>query len=177
MKKLRLIIPIVCLMVFSSFALYYSVQWQISDDYSIQFSGTDAEGVFKTFTGDVQFDEADLDKSLCFLKIEVNSINTGNGMKNKHAISDKWFDAENYPIIEFHSSKFSKTETGYLVTGKIKMHGVEKEVAIPFTFKNDVFMSRFSVNRLDYHVGTMKGNSKKVSNEIKLNVSIPVTKK
>ena len=177
MKKLKLIIPIISMLVLSAFTVNQSFQWQISDDYSIKFSGTDAEGVFKTFSGDVQFSEADLANSNCKLTVDVNSINTGNGMKNKHAISDKWFDAEQFPIIEFQSTKFSKSETGYSVTGKLKMHGVEKEISIPFTFKNDVFASSFSVNRLDYNVGTMKGSAKKVSNEIKLDISIPVAKK
>lgn len=177
MKKMKLIIPIVLMIVLSAFTMHQPIQWQISDDYSIKFAGTDAEGVFKTFSGDVQFDETNLANSNCKLKVEVNSINTGNGMKNKHAVSDKWFDAEQYPSIEFQSTKFSKTESGYSVTGKLKMHGVEKEISIPFTFKNDVFASNFSVNRLDYDVGTMKGSAKKVSNEIKLDISIPVTKK
>jgi len=177
MKKMKLIIPILSMILLSAFTVHQSIQWQISDDYSIKFSGTDAEGVFKTFSGDVQFDTADLAKSNCTLKVDVNSINTGNGMKNKHATSDKWFDAEQYPSIEFQSTKFSKTDEGYKVSGKLKMHGVEKEVTIPFSFKNDVFVSNFSVNRLDYGVGTMKGSSKKVSNEIKLDISIPVTKK
>jgi len=174
---MKLIIPIVLMIVLSAFTMHQSIQWQISEDYSIKFSGTDAEGVFKTFSGDVQFDAADLARSNCTLKVDVNSINTGNGMKNKHATSNKWFDAEQFPAIEFQSSKFSKTESGYSVTGKLKMHGVEKEVRIPFTFKSEVFASKFSVNRLDYGVGTMKGSSKKVSNEIKLDISIPVTKK
>jgi len=177
MKKMKLFISMISMIVLSAFTMHQSIHWQISDDYSIKFSGTDAEGVFKSFSGDIQFDEADLAKSNCKLIVEVNSINTGNGMKNKHAKSDKWFDAEQFPNIEFQSTKFSKTESGYSVTGKLKMHGVEKEITIPFTFKNDVFASNFSVNRLDYGVGTMKGSAKKVSNEIKLDISIPVTKK
>ena len=57
------------------------------------------------------------------------------------------------------------------------MHGVSKEIAIPFTFLNAVFKGIFSVNRMDYKIGTMEGMSKKVSNEIKLDISIPVVKK
>ena len=149
--------------------------WKVTNDYSIKFSGTDAQGVFQKFTGDIHFDESDLTASKCVLSIDVNSINTGNGMKNKHAVSDKWFDAENYPVIEFESTEFSKTDAGYMAKGTLKMHGIVRKVEIPFTFENNVFSSQFSVNRLDYEVGTMKGSSKKVSNEIKLDISIPVT--
>ena len=96
-------------------------------------------------------------------------------MKNKHARSDKWFDAKQFPTIQFASDNFSKTANGYAVEGTLDLHGVKKKVTIPFTFTNNTFKGSFAVNRLDYGVGTMEGMSKKVSNEIKLDISVPVT--
>ena len=176
MKSIKNIFLAGSIILLSSFMIQQSITWGISEGYSIKFSGTDAEGIFKTISGDIQFDEQNLVSSKCMLKIDVNSINTGNGTKNKHAKSDKWFDADTYPTIEFSSNSFAKTEKGYSVTGKMKIHGVEKELTIPFTFSENVFKSKFSVNRLDYNVGTMNGLMKKVSNEIKLEISIPVSK-
>ena len=98
-------------------------------------------------------------------------------MKNKIAKSDNWFDADKYPSINFISSKFSKSTNGYLVEGTIEMHGIKKQIVIPFTFSSNVFKGNFSVNRTDFGVGTMEGMSKKVSNEIALEISVPVTKK
>ncbi|MGB1318782.1 MAG: YceI family protein, partial [Flavobacteriales bacterium] len=94
---MRLIAVVISVVTLSAFTTLEIVDWKITDGYSIKFSGTDAEGVFKTFTGDIQFDENDLASSNCSLQIDVSSINTGNGMKNKHAISDKWFDAKQFP--------------------------------------------------------------------------------
>lgn len=165
------------ILVLSVFTTVESTGWSIADGYAVNFEGTDAVGVFATMSGDVQWDEADLASSSCAFKINVSSINTGNGIKNKHAKSDKWFHAETHPYIEFNSSKFSKIADGYKATGILKMHAVEKEVTIPFNFSDNTFKAMFSVNRLDYETGTMKGMMKKVSNEIKLDVSIPVAKK
>jgi len=53
----------------------------MAEGYFIKVAGTDAEGIFKTMSGDIQFDENNLDAS----KFSI-SINTGNGMKNKHAV-------------------------------------------------------------------------------------------
>lgn len=177
MKNTKHLFLAAAILLLSAFTISTSINWKISNDYSIKFSGTDAEGIFKTLTGDVQFDDSDLASSHFSFKIDVNSINTGNGTKNKHAASDKWFDADNYPNIEFKSNKFASTKTGYEVTGTLKMHGIEKTVTLPFTFSNNVFKAQFSVNRLDYKIGTMDGMMKKVSNEIKLDVAIPVSKK
>jgi polyisoprenoid-binding protein YceI len=176
MKSIKHILLAGSILVLSAFTINSSLNWTISENYEIKFSSStgNPEGIFKTITGDIQFDENDLASSKYDLKIEVNSINTGNGMQNKHAVSKQWFDAENYPNIEFHSSKFSKTKTGYSVTGMMKMHGVDKEMTLPFTFSNNVFSSTFSVNRIDFNIGE---SMKKVSDEIKLEVSLPVTKK
>ena len=162
-------------LIITGFALEKTVNLEIKEDYQVKFSGTDAEGVFKKLSGDIQFDAKNIDSAYCKLIIDVKSINTGNGMKNKHALSDNWFAAEKYPTIEFSSKLFSKSENGYTVTGMLKIHGIEKEITIPFNFKNSIFTSSFSVNRLDYKVGTMKGMMKKVSNEIKLEIIIPVS--
>lgn len=164
------------LLFLSAFTVSSSMSWQIAEGYSIEFSGTEVEGIFKTMSGDIEFDENNLDAARFSTSIDVASINTGNGMKNKHAVSKKWFDAETYPNITFNSSKFSRTDAGYEVTGTLEIHGTKKEVSIPFTFADNTFQGAFTVSRLDFGVGTMKGMSKKVSDEINLVVSVPVSK-
>lgn len=177
MKKSTYSILAGLVLIMSAFTVNNSVNWQVSKDHSIKFSGTEVDGIFKTLSGDVQLDKNDLSKASLAFEIDVNSINTGNGMKNKHAVSDKWFDAKKYPSIKFNSKKVTKTTHGYDVTGTMNIHGVSKEMTIPFTFTNNTINTKFSVNRLDFNVGTMEGMSKKVSNEIKLDVSIPLTAK
>lgn len=176
MKLIKHVLLAGSILILSAFTINTSLNWTISENYEIKFSGTHAEGIFKDLTGSVQFDAANPEKSSFSFKVSVNSINTGNGMKNKHAVSKKWFDANNYPFITFESSSVSKTENNYKVTGTMNIHGVSKEMTIPFSFNGKEFSSKFSINRMDFGVGTMKGMSKKVSNEIKLDVSIPVTK-
>jgi polyisoprenoid-binding protein YceI len=172
----NLILSASAFLLLSAFTLASAVQWHIKDGYSVQFSGTEVEGVFKSLKGTVTFDPKDLEHSRLNFTLDVNSINTGNGMKNKHALSDKWFDAEKYPEITFQSSAISKTSSGFEVTGEMQIHGVRKKMTIPFQFNNETFTASFSVNRMDFGVGSMEGMSAKVSNEIKLKVSIPVQK-
>lgn len=177
MKQLTFALIIGVTLLTSAFKIQKSIDWTINDPYSIKFTGTEVEGVFKTMTGDISFDEKNLLNSKMSVTIDVSSINTGNGMKNRHAKSDKWFDAEKYPQIIFTSNKFTKTENGYTVTGLLNLHGVKKEIQIPFTFISNTFKGSFTLKRLDYGVGTMKGMSKKVSNDIKIEISVPVSKK
>lgn len=175
MKKILFPALVVVTLAISAFTTISTIRWKIADGYAIKFSGKDANGHFGKFTGDLLFDEKNLAGSQFSVSADVASISTGNGMKNKHARSDKWFNAKQFPTIQFVSSKFTKTASGYAVEGTLDLHGVKKTITIPFTFTNNTFAGSFAVNRLDYGVGTMEGMSKKVSNEIKIDISVPVT--
>ena len=177
MKRISFTGLMAAAILFSAFIIHQAINWQIADGYAIHFEGKDAEGVFNKITGEIAFDEKDMAASKFSISIDVTSITTGNGMKNRHAKSDKWFDAKQYPAINFTSAKFSKTAQGYSVDGTLEMHGTKKSITIPFIFSNNIFKGSFSVNRMDYGVGTMEGMSKKVSNEIKIDIAVPVTKK
>ena len=177
MKKMLFPVTIAATLIFSAFTIFNAINWQIAEGYAVKFAGTDASGGFSKMTGDISFDETHIEASKMLVTIEVSSITTGNGMKNGHAKSGKWFDAKQFPTITFRSNKFSKTATGYAVDGTLDLHGVKKNITIPFTFAGNTFKGNFSVNRTDYGVGTMEGMSKRVSNKIKLDITVPVTKK
>jgi polyisoprenoid-binding protein YceI len=152
-------------------------KWKISNDYSISFANKDVSGLFKEMSGSIVFDAADLANSKFNLKIQVESISTGNGIQNKHAISNEWFGASKFPDITFVSDKVEKTENGYKAVGKLEMKGVTKTVTIPFTFgkkgNKATFVGKFSVDRTDFGVGE-KGND--VAETIKITATIHATK-
>ena len=153
--------------------------WQIGDKYNITFTGGgEVGGIFKTLKGTILFDEQNPAASTFDLTIDVASVNTGNGLMNTHFKSAEWFDAGKYPAIHFTSHKIEKSGTGYLVTGDLEMHGVKKEVKLPFTFtakgNTAAFGAQFSINRSDFHIGKPGGE---VDENIKLNISVPVIKK
>lgn len=177
MKRILFPVLAAAAIFLSAFKIYNAPDWQIAGGYSVHFAGKDAEGIFNKMTGAVSFDENDLASSKFSISIEVASIATGNGIKNRQAKSERWFDAEKYPVINFTSDRISKTDLGYSADGTLEMHGTKKEITVPFTFSNNTFKSSFSVNRLDYGVGTMQGMQKKVSDEIRLDIAVPVTKK
>ena len=127
MKKY--IIPMLAVVLFigSAFVVMNPpVDYKIKDSHSIAFKSKDPSGSFKTITGTVKWDDADLANSKFDLKIPVSSINTGNGMQNKKAQTPEWFDATKYPDIKFVSTKIVKSGDEYKITGKLTMKGVTK---------------------------------------------------
>lgn len=152
--------------------------WKILETHKVAFSNADVSGTFDDINGTIVFDPANLSSAKLNFKLKVETINTGNGLQNKHARGDEWFNAEKYPCIEFNSSKIEKSESGFKAFGKLEMHGVTKDVIVPFTFSKKgnkgTFIAKFSVNRTDYNVGK-KGNE--VADAIKITATLPVQKK
>jgi polyisoprenoid-binding protein YceI len=174
MKKLIYPLAAFTLIVASAFTVILSQDWKIADNYSVKFDGGDPSGEFKGLKGTISFDPDNLATSSFKTSIDVASINTGNGMKNTHAKSEKWFDAEKYPTISFTSTAITKTADGYEAKGILDIHGVQKEVALPFTFNDQVFAGSFKINRMDYNVNTAEPDHG--GSIFKVDISVPVTK-
>ena len=178
MKKYVYPVLAVLLLAGSAFTFLSVQSWQIADGYSIAFSSNDASGIFKDFKGSLAFDEQNPAASQFSVVIDVASINTGNGLQNKHAKSDEWFDATKYPVMRYDSRKIVKTAAGYQVEGDLEIRGIKKSTVIPFNFqktaKGAVFTGVFSVNRNDFKIGKPGGD---VAEVIKLDISVPVIKK
>jgi polyisoprenoid-binding protein YceI len=179
MKKNTYSIAALLIIAASAFTVIQSQNWKIGEDYNIKFSGNNASGIFKGLKGTISFDETNLAASKFDVSIEVSTINTGNGMKNTHAKSDKWFDSEKYPTISFTSSSITKTSTGYEAKGRLTMHGVTKDFIIPFSFTKNgnggVFASGFEINRLDFNIQTPEPDLG-AATIFKVDLNIPVHK-
>lgn len=151
--------------------------WKVSKGYSISFSGKGVEGIFKRFKADINFDERNLAESRFMIIIDVNSLNTGSALQNKHATGIEWFDAARYPQVTFVSSSIEKNADGYQAKGKMTIKGNSKDISIPFNFTNSgakaKFTSNFSIKRSDFFVGKPSND---VWDEIKIKVELPVEK-
>ena len=174
MKKIIYPLAAVIILFASAFTFVQSQDWKIVETASVKFDGGDPSGEFSGLKGSIKFDEKDLAGSMFEVTLDVASINTGNGMKNTHAKSDKWLDAAKYPTIKFTSSAIAKTATGYEAKGMLDMHGVKKEVTVPFTFAGNIFSGNFEVNRLEYNVNVAEPAHGGVG--FKVAIVVPVTK-
>ncbi|NOT73600.1 MAG: YceI family protein [Cyclobacteriaceae bacterium] len=174
MKKQAFLLAAIALIAAVSFTTVQAQDWKIADGYSVKFDGGDPSGEFTGLKGTIKFDEKNLAASMFNVTIDVNTINTGNGMKNQHAKGAGWFDAEKYPTIAFTSSAITKTSTGYEAKGTLDMHGVKKEITLPFTFMNNIFAGGFEVNRMDFNLDD--GKHAKMAPTLKVSITVPVTK-
>ncbi|KAB1230217.1 YceI family protein [Chryseobacterium viscerum] len=135
-----------------------------SINFNIKHMGISfVQGRFDKFDGRVVNSGANLDNADVSFAVSVRSINTGLDMRDRHLVSEEFFDAAKFPAIEFKSSSITKDKNNnYILKGKLTMRGVEKEISVPVTFggitKNKDgkeimgIQTKFTVNRLDYGI-------------------------
>ncbi len=101
--------------------------------------------------------------------VKTGSVDTGVAARDKHLGTPEFLDTATYPEMKFTSEHISPVRRGqYNVTGKLTIKDVTKTVTIPVKSLGtkphpmmpcvDVsgYESQFSLNRLQYHVGTGK---------------------
>jgi polyisoprenoid-binding protein YceI len=91
-------------------------------------------GKFKEFTGVIQMDEDDLTKSSVNVKIQAGTIDTGFARRDADLRGPDFLDIAKFPEITFVSTRIEKQGQNYVLVGNLTMHGIDKEVKIPFTY-------------------------------------------
>lgn len=149
------------------------------------------KGRFNDFSGTIMYDPQDVTKSSVEVTIKTASVDTGNADRDKHLRSADFFDAEKYPEITFKSTRVEKRGNGYVAHGPLTMHGVTKEVELPFTVTgviNDPWgnirlgaeVEPVKVNRQDFGVSWSKAldsGGLVVSDDVALELSVEAVKK
>ena len=92
-------------------------------------------GTLSDVKATIKINTSDLAKSTVSGEVPVSTLDTKNGMRNKHLKSADYFDAEKYPTMYFKSSSITATEGGYKAVGSLKIKNVEKDVT--FTMKEE----------------------------------------
>ena len=90
------------------------------------------KGRFSVLEGSIVLDEDDIGRSSVTATIKANSIDTGNKRRDAHLKSADFFDAEQFPDIEFKSSKVQrgKDRDSLDVEGTLTIKGKSRSVAL-----------------------------------------------
>ncbi|MBT8263303.1 MAG: YceI family protein [Bacteroidia bacterium] len=116
-------------------------------------------GKYNEYTIDLDYVDKDFTKSVLSATIKAASIDTGIDGRDEHLRSSDFFDVGTYPEITFRSDRIVETDIGYTAIGNFTLHGVTKELEIPFVItgmdgENTLgISSRLSIDRTDYGVG------------------------
>ena len=116
------------------------------------------EGVFREFSGTLDFDPAAPERSRIDVVVQSTSLDTKDEHRDGMVRSDDFLDVQRYPTLEFHSTA---VQNG-VVTGNLTIHGVTRRIQVRPAFlgvrnvpkigKLAGFETTFAINRRDFGV-------------------------
>ena len=138
-------------------ALRFRIQPEASE---ISFRATsrlmNADGHFSRFSGEVMVDPAALTSGRITLTIDAASLDTGIEMRDNHLRSSDFFDVERFPTVAFQSMRIEAAGRRATVVGRLTLHGVTREIAVPIDVQITntalVASGEFIVNRGEYAI-------------------------
>ncbi len=144
-------------------------------------------GRFNEFSGNIAIDEVDISKSKVEFEVKASSIDTANEKRDQHLRSPDFFNARQFPLITFESTKVSEKagkENMLEVTGDFNMHGVKKSITIdveitgkktiPQTGEIIGFHTTLDIKRSNYGLTYgMEG----INDEVRITVSVEAAHK
>jgi len=158
------------------------------DFTTIHMGLSKVHGNFSDFDGKVIADGHHPEKSSVEFTIKTASINTNNSARDNHLKSKDFFEVEKYPEITFKSTKIAKRKGGFVATGTLTMHGVSKEINIPFTVTGPIKSmdqkyhaavdAELVIDRKDYGLtwNALIEGTKAVSDEVNITLSLDLIK-
>ena len=144
-----------------------------------------AKGSFKDVSGVIMYDAKDISKSSVEVSIKTASINTNNEARDKHLRTADFFDVEKYPEMTFKSKRIEKRGSDYVAVGDMTIHGVTKEVSMPFKLNGPVkdmsgamrmgVDASLKINRQDFGITWSRAldtGGLLVGNEVTIDISV-----
>lgn len=135
--------------------------------FSINHFFSKVTGRFTSFDGSFSFSPTNLEGSKAEFSIDVKTVYTEDEKRDKHLQSPDFFDSKAYPKMTFSSTRFEKkSETDYVVHGKITIRNTTRDIAIPFKVTGEMdhpmmkgthilgLLATCKINRTDFGVGT-----------------------
>ena len=119
--------------------------------------------------------------------IKSASINTNNENRDRHLRSPDFFDVEKYSELSFKSKRIERRSDGFLATGDLTIHGVTKEVSMPFKLsapvtdplpagtKRMLIEAGLKIDRRDFGITwsrLMEGGGLFVGNEVTIDINV-----
>ncbi len=158
-----------------------SVQIQVE-----RFGVVDVVGRFKDVSGSINYDAGDNSKTTADAVIKVDSYDANNTGGEDAVKSKAFLDAATYPEISFKSKSVSSNGGANVLIGDLTIHGVTKEVQLPFTIKGPLLdlptrkqsiaaNASLMINRQDYGIAfdrSLPNGIKIVSDDVKITLVI-----
>ncbi|MGY6562242.1 MAG: YceI family protein [Luteibaculaceae bacterium] len=173
MSKLSILPLLLCSLLLSLPEQKSKEKPQNTVAFTIKKGLWNVSGHFTTISNQVNFDPNHLTGSTISGSILVNSIQTGNTLRNEHLLRAEWFYAEKFSTLSIQSINLKhKQNDTYTGLFKVTIKGISKTEEIEFTYLQDVLYANFTITLSDYKLSTNKPIQFIIANEALVSVQL-----
>ena len=151
---------------------------------------TNVSGKLIKYSAIVETDTDDFANAIIDFTAEVDSITTGSADRDAHLLSPDFFDAAQFPKINFVATSFTKSdEADFELEGDLTLHGITKPVKLTAEFGGlikdpwgnikAVFSINGKINRKDWGLvwnAALETGGVLVSEEVKIFAEVQLIK-
>lgn len=139
--------------------------------------GSRVYGTFSKFVGTLHFDTTRPQQAQARLIIDLESIEVDDNDARAELPKPAWFDTATHPKAIFESTHVKDLGNHrYLVTGRLTLRGLTRQVNVPVLLKADnavgVFDGELILKRSDFRIGEGEWADSVVSNDINIRLRI-----
>jgi polyisoprenoid-binding protein YceI len=116
------------------------------------FVSNNVDGTIDGFLSSSKIFPDDLTSSKFEGSVTVNTLKTGNFIRDWHLKSSKYFDEEEYPIITFKSTEVIPIENGLEVIGVLTIKGISKTISWHLQKDGNTLRGSTSVFSSDFNI-------------------------
>lgn len=147
---------------------------------------TNVSGTFQKYDASIETQGDDFENAKIKFSGDIDSITTSNADRDAHLLSADFFDAAQFPKINFESTAFRKIdEADFELKGDLTLHGVTKPVTLEVEFSGLMrdpwgntksgFIINGKINRKDWGLtwnSALEAGGVLVGEEVKLNIEL-----
>ena len=138
-----------------------------SAEVSFVFISKDVDGTIDGFESESSIDLNNIEDSSFKGSVAVETIKTGNFLRDWSLKKSKYFNEEDHPKILFESTSIAKTNSGFLVDGNVTIKGKSKPLSISFKRNGNQLTGKASLYSSDFGVNI---KSKREDNLVQINI-------
>jgi polyisoprenoid-binding protein YceI len=121
-------------------------------------TGVPVDSYFKTFTGRIVYDPANVAAASAAIDVITGSLDIGDEAYNAEVRKKQWFDTATYPSANFKSTAIKATGAGkFDATGTLTVKGKAQTVTVPITVQKtadgDTFDGALDISRKAFGLG------------------------
>lgn len=156
--------------------------WQVQDgtlEISVQQMGKPVTGRFADWTAAIAFTARDTPGPAGTVEVQIAIASLTLGSVTDQAMGPDFFDAERFPRAVF-MGEITRTETGYVARGPLRLKGAEVQITLPFALEIDGDLARMegalSLNRLDFGIGAGMADEGTLGHGVEVRVQLTARK-